>query len=61
MQQIVSPGDTDQQKVEKIYAAIMKLENTSFTRTHSAQENKAEGIKVKNADGYLGSETRDCG
>ena len=50
VQQIVSPGDTDQQKVEKIYAAIMKLENTSFTRTHSAEENKAEGLKVKNAD-----------
>lgn len=50
VQQIVSPGDTDQQKVEKIYAAIMKLENTSFTRAHSAEENKAEGLKVKNAD-----------
>lgn len=48
--QIVSPGDTDQQKVEKIYAATMKIENTSFTRTHSAEENKAEGLKVKNAD-----------
>ena len=48
--QIVSPGDNDQQKVEKIYAATMKIENTSFTRTHSAQENKAEGLKVKNAD-----------
>jgi hypothetical protein len=48
--QIVSSGDTDQQKVEKIYSAMMKIENTSFTRTHSIEENKAEGLKVKNAD-----------
>lgn len=47
---IVAPGDNDQQKAEKIYAAVMKLENTSFTREHSADENKAEGLKVKTAD-----------
>jgi hypothetical protein len=50
MQQIVAPGDSDEQKARKIYAAVMKLENTSFTREHSAAENKAEGLKVKNAD-----------
>src|SRR5579862_1754936 len=44
VQQIISPADTDRQKVEKIYAAIMKIENMSFTRTRSAQENKAEGL-----------------
>ena len=48
--QIVAPGDTDEQKAEKIYAAVMKLDNTSFTRVHSAQENKAEGLRVKTAD-----------
>lgn len=47
---IVAPGDTDEQKVEKIYAAVMKVENTSFTREHSAEENKAEGLKVKSAE-----------
>ena len=47
---ITAPGDNDQQKVQKIYAAVMKLENTSFTRERSAEENKAEGLKVKNAD-----------
>jgi len=47
---IIAPGDNDQQKVQKIYAAVMKLENTSFTREHSAEENKAEGLKVKNAE-----------
>src|SRR5271165_68008 len=50
VEQIVLPGDSDQQKVEKIYAATMKIENTNFTRAHSAQENKAEGLKVKHAE-----------
>ena len=47
--QIVTPGDNDDQKLRKIYTAVMKLENTSFTREHSAAENKAEGLKIKNA------------
>ena len=47
---IIAAGDTDEQKVEKIYAAVMKLENMSFTREHSAEENKAEGLKVKTAE-----------
>lgn len=46
---IVTPADTDQQKVQKIYAAIMKLENTSFTREHTAKENKAQHLKVNTA------------
>ena len=41
---IVSPGDTDEQKVQKIYEAVMKLQNTDYTRSHSAAENKAEGV-----------------
>ena len=49
LQQIVAVGDSDQQKLEKIYAAVMKLENTSFTREHTAAENKAEGLRIKNA------------
>lgn len=47
--QIVGPGDTDDQKAQKIYSAVMKLENTRFTRTRSAAENKAEGLRVKTA------------
>lgn len=47
---IIAPTDTDQQKVEKIYAAVMKLDNTSFTRQHSTAENKAEGVKIKSAE-----------
>jgi hypothetical protein len=45
----VAPGDSDEQKLQKIYAAVMTLENTDFTRQHSAAENKAEGQKTKNA------------
>jgi hypothetical protein len=50
VQQIVAPGDNDEQKLQKIYAAVMKLENTNFTREHTTTENKAEGLRVKNAD-----------
>ncbi len=47
--QIVAPGDSDGQKLQKIYAAVMTLENTDFTRAHSEAENKAEGQKTKTA------------
>jgi hypothetical protein len=47
--QTVAPGDTDDQKLMKIYAAVMQVENTRFTRERSAAENKAEGLKVKTA------------
>lgn len=50
VEQLVAPGDTEEQKLRKIYAAVMKLENTSFSREHSAAENKAEGVKIKTAD-----------
>ena len=45
----VAPGDSDEQKLKKIYAAVMTLENTDFTRQHSSAENKAEHEKAKNA------------
>jgi Transglutaminase-like superfamily len=47
--QIVTATDTPEQKLHKIYAAVMKLENTSFTREHTGAEDKAQGIKVKTA------------
>jgi len=47
--QIVAPGDSEAQKLQKIYAAVMTLENTDFTRAHSEAENKAEGQKTKTA------------
>jgi hypothetical protein len=45
--QIVSPSDTPAQKLQKIYGAVMKIENTTFTRQHSGAEDKAQGIKIK--------------
>ncbi len=46
---IVAPSDTPAQKAQKIYDAVMTLENTTFTREHSTAENKAQGIKTKTA------------
>jgi len=40
---IVAPGDTQDQKLRKLYAAVMKLENSSYTREHSSAEEKAQG------------------
>ncbi|MGA7520910.1 MAG: DUF3857 domain-containing protein [Acidobacteriaceae bacterium] len=47
--QIVSPGDTDEQKLKKIYAAVMKVDNMDFTRENTQEENKAEKLKFGNA------------
>jgi len=49
--QIVAPGDSDEQKARKIYAAVMKLDNTRFTRAKSEAERKAEKLKdIKDAE-----------
>ena len=42
---IVAAGDTDEQKARKLYDAVMKLDNTSFTRTKSEAERKKEKLK----------------
>jgi hypothetical protein len=48
---IVSPSDSEEQKARKIYAAVMKLDNTDFSRTKSEVERRAEKLKpIKNAD-----------
>ena len=44
--EIVSPGDTEEQKARKIYAAVMKLDNTRFTRKKSEAERKAQKLKT---------------
>lgn len=48
--QIVAPSDTPTQKAQKLYDAVMKLENTSFTRERNKEEDKAEGVKTKDAE-----------
>jgi hypothetical protein len=46
---MVSPSDTPVQKLQKIYGAVMTVENTAFTREHSSEEDKALGVKIKTA------------
>ncbi|HEY0759652.1 MAG TPA: DUF3857 domain-containing protein [Acidisarcina sp.] len=48
--QMVGATDTDRQKVNKIYDAVMLLENTDFTRQHGEAENRSAGIKTRTAD-----------
>ena len=48
---LVGSADSDEQKARKIYAAVMKLDNTDFSRKKSEVERKAEKIKaIKNAE-----------
>jgi transglutaminase-like putative cysteine protease len=42
---MIAPGDSETLKAQKIYATVMKLENTDFTRHKSVAERKKEKIK----------------
>lgn len=42
---IVAPDDSEEVKARKIYAAVMKLENTAFTRQKSKAERKKDKLK----------------
>jgi len=42
---IVAPGDTDEQKAAKLYAAVQKLDNTDFSRIKSHAERRKEKLK----------------
>ncbi len=48
--QIVTASDSPDQKAQKIYDAVMKLENTSLTREQSKAENKAHKVKIRTAE-----------
>lgn len=49
--QMIASTDTDEQKARKIYAEVMKLDNTDFTRTKSSAERKSEKLKqIKDAE-----------
>jgi len=43
--ELVSPSDSEDQKSRKIYAAVMKLENTDYSRAKSKAERKAHKLK----------------
>jgi Transglutaminase-like superfamily/Domain of Unknown Function with PDB structure (DUF3857) len=48
---LVADSDTPEQKLRKIYAAVMKLDNTSYTRERSAAEDKSQGLgEAKSTD-----------
>lgn len=54
VQQIITPADTQDQKLRKLYDAVMQLENTDFTREHSATEEKSLGLgKIQTTDDIL--------
>lgn len=51
---LVAATDTQQQKADKLYAAVMMMENTDFTREHSSREDHSEGLKeVKSTEDVL--------
>jgi len=48
--QIIGDAATNEQKLRKIYAAVMTVENTTYTREHQRNEDKAAGLaKVTNS------------
>jgi Domain of Unknown Function with PDB structure (DUF3857)/Transglutaminase-like superfamily len=49
--ELVAATDSDEQKARKIYTAVMKLDNTDFSRKKSDAERKAAKMKaIKNAE-----------
>lgn len=48
--QLIAPTDSELEKLQKIYSAVMKLENTDFTRQRTREEDKAEKIKIRTAN-----------
>jgi hypothetical protein len=51
VQGLVTPSDTPEQKLRKIYAAVMKIDNTVFNRSQSATEQRSQGLApVKSTD-----------
>jgi hypothetical protein len=50
--QVVAAGDSDEQKARKLYDAVMKLDNTTFSCEKSSAERKKEKLKeIKDAEG----------
>ncbi|HEY5381881.1 MAG TPA: transglutaminase domain-containing protein [Acidobacteriaceae bacterium] len=51
---IIAGASTPDAKLRKIYAAVMALENSDYTREHEAREDKANGLgKLNDADDVL--------
>jgi transglutaminase-like putative cysteine protease len=57
---IIAGATTQDQKLRKIYAAVMALENSDYTREHNPQENKENGLnKSRNAGDVLRNKRGD--
>jgi hypothetical protein len=51
---LTAAGDAPDVKLKKIYASVMELDNTDYTREHSRDEDKAQGLSaVKSTDDVL--------
>jgi hypothetical protein len=46
---LVAPGDSDTVKLQKIYAAIMAMDNTRYLRSHDESEDRAGKLKPLNS------------
>ena len=44
VKELVAPSDADEQKLHKLYAAVMQLDNSVYNRSRSAAEDKAHGL-----------------
>lgn len=45
VRELTTSADSPDQKLRKLYAAVMLLENTDFTREHERSEDKASGLR----------------
>lgn len=43
---LVAPGDSDTVKLQKIYAAVMAMDHTDYSREHGKAEDKAQGLQA---------------
>jgi len=55
---VTTGSATDEEKLKKIYAEVMRLENTDYTRKREAREDKAAGLKKINKVGDILSRRR---
>ena len=46
---VTAGAQTQEEKLKKIYEAVMALENNDFTRDHGKKEDKASGVKISSA------------
>ena len=52
--ELTAGAQTQDQKLQKLYAAVMRMENTDYTRERERSEDKAEGLRdVHNTDDIL--------